>query len=130
MATKQLADLRKLWRNQLAEINKDVLIDIILASTPANDEFQQLNQKLEDVMKEMQALKATIVSPDSIINKNYTQLKARVDKQQEILVKQHQLLEALDRKEREANIVIPGVPDEKEALDQTTTSDQEKLNKI
>lgn len=107
-----------------------MLIDIILASTPANDEFQQLNQKLEDVMKEMQALKATIVSPDSIINKNYTQLKARVDKQQEILVKQHQLLEALDRKEREANIVIPGVPDEKEALDQTTTSDQEKLNKI
>ncbi|XP_071529864.1 uncharacterized protein [Panulirus ornatus] len=129
MATKQQSDLRKLQRNQLVKINKDELIDIILASTPANDEFQQLNQKLEDVMKEMEALKTTLMSPDSIINKNYTQLKARVDKQEEILVKQQQFLEALDRKEREANIVVLGVPDENRALDGATT-DQEKLDKI
>lgn len=79
MAPKQLSDLRKLQRNQLIRIYKDELIDIILASTPANDKFQQLNQKLEDVMKEMQELKTTMMSLDSIINKNYIQLKARVD---------------------------------------------------
>lgn len=129
MATKQLSDLQKLQRNQLVKINKDEMIDIILASTSVNNEFKQLNQRLEDVMKELQALRTAIVSPDSLINKNYTQLKARVDKQEEILVKQQKFLEALDRKEREANIVVLGVPDENEALDGATTG-QEKLNKI
>ena len=77
----------------------------------------------------MQAIKTAIVSPDCLINKNYAQLKAHVDKQEEILVKQQQFLEALDQKEGEASIVVLGVPDENEALDGATT-DQEKLNKI
>lgn len=127
--SKQLYDLRKLHRNQLAKINKDELIDSILASNNDGDEFHRISQRLEEVMKEMQALKTAIVSPDSLINRNYAELRERVNRQEQILAKQQQFLEALDRREREANIVVLGVPDDNEAMEGATT-DQEKLNKI
>ena len=57
------------------------------------------------------------------------ELKSQVDKQAEILLKQQQFLETLDRKEREANIVILGVPDENEALDGAVT-DEDQISKI
>lgn len=130
MASKSLSELRKLQRNQLARINKDELIDIILATADGDGELtEKIDKRLEAMMKEMQALKTAITAPDSPINKNYAELKARVDKQEQIIAKQQQFLETLDRKEREANVVILGVPDENESLEGATT-DQEKLNKI
>lgn len=80
-------------------------------------------------MKEMQALKTVIVSPDSLINKNYAELRERVNWQEQILARQQQFLEALDRREREANIVVLRVPDDNEAMEGATT-DQEKLNRL
>lgn len=129
MATKQLSDLRKLQRNQLAKINKEDLIDTILASNAEDGELAKLNKRLDEFMKEVKLLRDMITSPESILNKNYNELKARVDKQAEIMVKQQQFLEALDRKERESNIVILGVPDEHEALE-GATHDEEKISKI
>lgn len=104
-------------------------MDSILALNNDGGEFQRIAQRLEEVMKEMQALKAAIVSPDSLINKNYAELRERVNRQEQILTKQQQFLEALNRREREANIVVLGVPDDNEAMEGATT-DQEKLNRI
>lgn len=104
-------------------------MDSILALNNDGGEFQRIAQRLEEVMKEMQALKAAIVSPDSLINKNYAELRERVNRQEQILTKQEQFLEALNRREREANIVVLGVPDDNEAMEGATT-DQEKLNRI
>lgn len=129
MTTKHLSDLRKLQRNQLAKINKEDLIDSILLSNTEDGELSKINKRLDDVMNEVKLLRDMITSPDSTLNKNYTELKVRVDRQAEIMVKQQQFLEALDRKERESNIVILGVPDENEALDGATT-DEEKIGKI
>ena len=129
MATKQLSELRNLPCSQLFKINKDDIIDSILASGEENDELAKINKRFDEVMNEMQTLKNMITSPDSQINKNYTELKSRVDKQAEIISKQQHFLEVLDRKEREANVVILGVPEEHEALDGAVT-DQEKINKI
>lgn len=129
MATKQLSDLRKLQRNQLTKINKEDLIDSILASNAEDSELAKLNKRLDEVMSEVKLLRDMITSPESILNKNYTELKGRVDKQAEIMVKQQQFLEALDRKERESNIVILGVPDEHETLE-GAMQDEEKISKI
>ena len=114
-------------RHQLVKVNKDELIDIILSSSAEEDELASLKSQICQVLKEMQSLKETISSPDSVINKNYSELKNRVDKQAEIIAKQQQFLEYLDRKEREANIVILGVPEEQEALD-GVIEDREKIN--
>ena len=52
-----------------------------------------------------------------------------MDKQSDIIAKQQLYLESLDRKEREANLVILGVPDEHESLD-GAVSDEDKLQRI
>lgn len=129
MAAKSLSDLRKLPRNQLLKINKDDIIESIIAAGEAKDELAHISKRFDEIMDEMKTLKDMITSPDSQINKNYAELKSRVDKQAEIMAKQQRFLEALDRKEREANVVILGVPDEQEALDGTVT-DQDKIKKI
>ncbi len=105
MSIKQLSELRKLPRNQLIKINKDDIIDSILAAGEENDELAKINKRFDEVMNEMQTMKTMITSPDSQINKNYAELKSRVDKQAEIISKQQHFLEMLDRKEREANFV-------------------------
>lgn len=46
-----------------------------------------------------------------------------------MLAKQQQFLEALDRKEREANIIVLGVTDGNEAQLNGATTDQEKLGR-
>lgn len=49
--------------------------------------------------------------------------------QADIIPRQQQFLESLDRKEREVNIVALGLPDEGEALDGAVT-DTDKLKKV
>ena len=100
-----------------------------MSSADETDVLGKITKRLDDVMEEMKMLKNMITSPNSQINKNYIELKSQVDKQAEILTKQQQFLETLDRKEREANIVILGVPDENEALDGAVT-EEEKIAKI
>lgn len=129
MGSRQLSDLRKLQRNQLLKINKEELIDSIMSSADETDALGKITKRLDEVMEEMKMLKNMMTSPDSQINQNYSELKSQVDKQAEILTKQQQFLETLDRKEREANIVILGVPDENEALDGAVT-EEEKITKI
>ncbi len=95
-------------------------MDSILALNNAGGEFQRKAQRLEEVMKEMQALKTAIASPDSLSNENYAELRERVNRLEQILTKQQQFLEALNRREREANIVVLGVPDDNEAMEGAT----------
>ena len=92
-------------RHQLATVNKDDLIDNILASSIEEGKFAAIKLQLDEVIKEMQALKDMVLSPDSLLKENYSELKSRVDKQDKIIAKQQQFLEHLDRKEREANII-------------------------
>lgn len=115
-------------RSQLSKINKDELIDSILASRE-NEELASVTKVLNDVVAELDSLKMLVTSPDSVANKKIAALEVRLDKQAEIISKQQLYLESLDRKEREANLVILGVPDEYESLDGAVT-DEDKLKKI
>lgn len=127
---KSLPELRKLQRNQLTRLTKEELIDSILTA-PVQDEvpMQQLADKVNLLVNEINELKNVITSPDSVINVKISALQAQVDKQAEVIASQQRYLEILDRKERENNIIITGVPDENESLEGATT-EEEKLNKI
>lgn len=123
--------MKRMQRNQLTRINKEELIETILAAqeddkTPA---LKVLEDKLTTLMVEMAELKKVMTSPESFIAKKIAALNERIDKQDEIIAKQQFFLEMLDRKERVMNVVVLGLPEENETLDGATT-DTEKLNKV
>ena len=125
---KQPGDERALQRSQLTRKNKEELIDMILASGEDGTTLANTNKRMDDIVNAVDALKDTITSQNNVAQRNYEELTARVDKQAEIIAKQQQYLEYLDRKECEGNVVILGVPDEQVSLDGAITD--EKLNKI
>ena len=93
-------------QNQIMKVNKETLIASIRDS---NDDGGALNQalhkKLEEISKELLELKTQLSSPESSINQKMAKLQEKVDKQAEIIASQQNFLEALDRKERETNLV-------------------------
>ena len=62
-------------------------------------------------------------------DKKITDLEGKVSKLNETVIKQQLYLEQVDRRERERNIVLLGVPDDNEALD-GATEDVEKIKKV
>lgn len=124
---KSLSDLKKMQRNQLSRMTKEDLIESILSAPEPGD--GQLLELINTLVNEMAELRRSVTAPDSNINKRFVELQTQVDKQAEIIAKQQRYLETIDRKERERNLVITGVPDEDEALEGATT-ERNKLNKI
>lgn len=117
-------------RNQLSRITKEELIESILAS-PGQDDGQlgTLTETLLTIVSEVADIKKVITAPDSVINKKLADLQVQVDRQADVIAKQQRFLETLDRKEREKNLVILGLPEEDESLDGATL-DIDKIKKI
>ena len=117
-------------RGQLGRVTKEDLIESILAIPERDDNLiLTLMEKLDALVTEVAGLKTAVTSPGSVINKKLENLQEQVDKQADIIAKQQRFLETLDRKERESNLVILGVPDGNETLDGVAT-DKNKLRKI
>lgn len=114
-------------RAQLNKINKEALIESILASE--EDVESQLRRELAKITSELALLRQDITSPDSIINQKLSTMQTQIDQQASVIKQQQQFLEAVDKRERETKLVILGVPDEQEVLDEAT-SDTEKLRKV
>lgn len=74
-------------------------------------------------------MKNKLTSPESAINRELETLQEQINKQADILSRQQQFLEALDRKERGTRLVVLVVPEGGENL-AGATSDQDKLKKI
>ena len=74
-------------------------------------------------------LKTSLTDSQETSRKQVDELRQQVLKQNQVIAKQQQFLEQLDRKERECNLVILGVPDENESLE-GATSDDDKVKKI
>lgn len=113
-------------RNQLKAVTKDELIDSILSSQE-EEGLVTVTSKLDILVNEVAAIKKAC--KDSIYDKKITELQSQVDKQADIIAKQQRFLESIDRKERECNLVITGVPDAHESVE-GATSDNEKIAKI
>ncbi|MPC34382.1 hypothetical protein E2C01_027769 [Portunus trituberculatus] len=116
-------------RNQLQIINKEELIEVILAANNEKDNLLEITKKLTEIKNELASLRILVTSPESATNKKIAVLEARLEKQDEIIAKHQLFMKSLDRKEREANVVIPGVPDDGEALDGALT-DSDLLRKV
>ena len=127
---KPLSELRKMQRNQLVRVSKDELIESILSSDDeSSEQFRTLNETLQALISEISQMKNAINSPDGVVNKRFLDLQAQINKQGNVLAKQQQFLEVLDRKERERNLVVLGTPEDGQDLDGAVT-DCEKLQKI
>ena len=61
---KQISELRSMPRYQLNRINKDELVESILASNE-EEGLANIVKKLNDVMTELESLKSLVTSPDS-----------------------------------------------------------------
>lgn len=130
MSNRSLVDLRKLQRTQLKSINKDDIIDAILSAGDADiGPTSRLEERLSSIASELADLRQVITSSVTNTNKKLEDMQKELDKQADIITKQQLFLEQLDRKERETNVVVLGVPDEQEALD-GIINDEEKLKKI
>ena len=127
---KALSDLRRMQRSQLSRLTKEDFIDSILTAPETRDEqLLELTNKLHTLVNEVADLKKAVTASSTGVNNKIDHLQDQVNKQNEIISKQQRYLEYLDRKEREKNLVITGVPDENEALI-GATNDEEKLGKI
>lgn len=127
---KSLSDLRHMQRNQLMRVNKEEIIDIILAEPERDDgQLRTLTDTLHTLVTEVTDLRKAVTAPDSVINKKFDDLQTQIDKQAEIIDRQQRFLESLDRKEREKNLIILGVPEVETSLEGVTT-DEQKIDKI
>ena len=125
-----LTELSRMQKHQLKTINKDELIESILAyQEPSDSVTKALEDRLSVICTEITDIKQSIVSPESAFNKKISELQMRIDKQDEIIKHQQLFLEHLDRKDRESNVVLLGIPDEGSTLE-GATNDGQKLQKI
>ena len=125
-----LVELRKLTQHQLNSIRKEELIQSILSTQQSGEDSNYaLMTQLTALTKEVAQLKEALTSPDSNINKQMRDLQEQVTKQQEIITKQQRFLEDIDKKERERNVVLLGIPEEQEALE-GATSEEAKIQKV
>lgn len=129
-ATRSLVELCKLQRTQLKSINKDDLIDAIMSAGDGDVAVgSRLEEQLTTIARELTELRQTITSSERSVDKRLAEMQEKIDKQAAIIMQQQLFLENIDRKERERNLVVLGVPDDHEGLD-GATSDEAKLQKI
>lgn len=81
------------------------------------------------ITSELALLRQDITSPDSIITQKLPIMQNQIDQQARIIKQQKLFLEAVDERKRETKLVVLGVPDEGDELDEAT-SDNEKLRKV
>ena len=130
MAT-NLNDLLKLSRSQLNGYKKEQILDILEAadSSDGNGNIQTLISSIANLTTEITSLKTLMSEHNESNRKQIDELNQRVSKQDEIIAKQQLYLEQLDRKERECNLIILGVPENNETLE-GAVNDIEKINKV
>ena len=113
-------------------MTKDELIDSILSPDPTDDTVQTMQTmaaELAALRTEISVLKDTLTSPESAMNMRVNAVETQLNKQAEMISKQQRFLEDIDRKERECNLILFGVPDDNESLDGATT-DEAKVRKV
>lgn len=130
--SRSLSELLNLNKRQLNEIRKEELVESLLSARTQDDPMHAVSTQLTTLMKEIAELKSAITSSDGVVGaltKKILDLQNQVEKQAETIGRQQRYLEVLDRKERENNIVLLGVPDHQESFD-GATSDEAKVKKV
>ena len=126
---KTLDELLKLSRNQKNALNKTEILDILESATPPGGDNTALINSIAHLTTEIINLKTSLDNSQEATRKQVEELRQQVLKQNQVIAKQQQFLEQQDRKQRECNLVILGVPEDNEALEGATT-DEEKVKKV
>lgn len=130
MSGKSLADLRKIPRTQLKSITKDELIDSILSASDADvGVVARLEERLLSIATELSEIRRSITVSERDIGRRLAEMEEKIGKQADIIMQQQLFMEKMDRKERETNLVVLGVPDEQTVLE-GATNDDDKLGKV
>ena len=127
-----LTDLLKMTKAQMNKLGKTDLVDILDAAREErvnNQDIPTLITSITKLTSEVTQLSTALKNHQDATDKQVTDLKHQVEKQSEIITKQQLFLEQLDRKDRECNLVILGVPEGAEALD-GATEDNAKVKKV
>ena len=104
---KSLSELKRLQRGQFTRLTREELVESYLAiPEPDEEPLRTLTTKFEELMKEVAEIRRVMTAPDSLMNKKIGELQDQVKKQAEVINKQQRYLEALDRRERENNIIV------------------------
>ena len=128
MTVTNLNELLSLSKTQMNGLTKDKLVDILLAAEKPSD-THSLVASIDALTKEIASMKTSLNESKAETKKQIDDLRQQVAKQNDVIAKQQLFLEQIDRKERECNLVLLGVPDDAEALEGVTTDD-EKVQKI
>ena len=127
-----LTDLLKLSKAQMNKLGKTELVDILDAAREERGNNQDISTLIVSITKltsEVTTLSTALKHHQETTDNKVADLKQQVEKQSEIITKQQLFLEQLDRKDRECNLVILGVPEGAEALD-GATEDNAKVKKV
>ena len=118
---------------------KDELLDILEAADSSvcnGNDISTLNNSIQNLTTEIVGLKTSFSDYKDAMTKQVDEMKEQViemkeqlSKQNDIIAKQQLYLERIDRKERECNLIILGVPENSEALC-GATNDTDKLKKV
>ena len=127
---KNLADLRRMPRGQLEKVKKEDIIESILAANGNDDgALGRVEARLDKLIVENGALRQAFTVFEEANNRKIQEMQIKFDKQAEIIMKQQMFLEGIDRKERENNLVVLGVPEDSDTFEEAT-NDNDKLGKI
>ena len=129
-----LVDLLKLTRSQMNTYKKEEILDVLEAASASgvsgnNIDISGLNDSIKTLTNEIKGLQTSLSVYKTETDKQINEMKDQLSKQNDIIAKQQLYLEKIDRKERECNLVILGVPENNEAFC-GATSDTDKLNKV
>ena len=127
MAT-TLSDLRKMRKTDLQKLSKDVLMEGILTASD-DDAMARVEAQVTNLTRDIAKLTDTINNNAATYEAKMRDMQLKVDRGAEILMKHQLFLENIDRRERETNLVVLGVPEDGELVD-GADNDDGKLSKI
>ena len=88
-----------------------------------------MQEKLSTIASDVAEVKLSLSSSINDMNKKILDMQQKIDKQSEVILQQQLFLEKIDRRERETNLVLLGVPDERVPLE-GTIDDDSKVKKV
>ena len=125
-----LLDLRGMSKTQLDNVSKKDMITCILSASDTDiGTLTRVEARLNDVQQSCITIRQENAARDKVNEDRINAMQVKIDKQSEIIMKQQLYLEAADRKDRETNLIVLGVPEDGTVID-GANNDNEKLDKI
>lgn len=122
-----LSDLRKMRKPDLQKIHKDVIMDCILSASD-DDAIGRVETHVANLTRDIAKLTETITNNAASHEAKLREMQLKVDRHSEIMMKHQLFLESIDRKDREVNLIVLGVPEDGEPVDGADNDEAKLVN--